>query len=79
MGAAVILLKSQQTLRPNTLVWSWVPGLAQPQLFTCTLPPPSPGSQADRKVCSAFDLPAVCTSQATFLFLSKSWLLLTFT
>lgn len=62
----MIMLKSQQTLWQSTAVWSWVPGLTRPLLFTCTLPLPSPGSRADRKVCSAFDLPAVCISHATF-------------
>lgn len=47
----MIMLKSQQTLQQNPAVWKWVPGLTQPQLFTCTLPPPSPGSRAGQKVC----------------------------
>ena len=61
----MIMLKSHQTLRQNTAVWNWVPGLTQPQLFICTLPPQSPGSRADQKVCGALDIPAVSTSQAT--------------
>lgn len=61
----MIVLKSQQTLRQNTAVWNWVPGLTRRQLFICTLPPPSPGSRTDRKVRSAFNIPAVSTSQAT--------------
>lgn len=65
----MIMLKSQQTLQQNTAVWSWVPGLAPAQLFTCTLPPPSPGSRADRKVRGAFEMPAVSMSQATPQFL----------
>lgn len=62
----MIVLKSQQTLRQNTAVRNWVPGLTQPQLFICTLPPPSPGSRADQKVCSEVDRPALSTNQATW-------------
>lgn len=46
----MIMLKSQQTLQQKPAVWKWVPGLTQPQPFTCTLPPPSPGSRAGQKV-----------------------------
>lgn len=61
------MLKLQWTLQQNTPVWSWVPGLTQPQLFIYRLPLPSPGCRADQKVCSgsAFDIPAVTRTRAT--------------
>lgn len=58
------MVKSQQTLQQNPAVWKWVPGLTQPQLFMCTLPPPSLGSRAGQKVCGAFDTPAGTARQA---------------
>lgn len=77
----MIMLTFQETWRQNKAAWNWVTGLARPQLFIYTLPPPSPGSRADQKVCSAVVIHQLLVKVRLFhtSCSGETWLLLALT